>query len=207
MSETRLAGSVEEILGGPRLGRLRRVDAKTIWADGGGQLAPWLRSNPDLLGDALRLEIRATANKQIPDVVGELTAGLPVIVKARFEDPADSDVHELAGLVAEVDAGVVVQVAPRIPADFREKLDKLNRNTAKLMTFYGVEFDLWQIDDSAPAPLFRVVAGPDGWDKAPARAQSGGGTSASGGPDTAASGQPQTAAGLLPDDLAPPTQG
>ena len=183
-SETRLAGSVEEILGEPRLGRLRRVDARQIWPDAGNQIAPWLRSSPDLLGEALRLDIRPVTTVQLPDAIGELTPGLPVIVKSALTEPSDDEVHELAGLVAELDAGVVVQLAPGIPEEFREKLTKLNRNTAKLMTFYGAEFELWQIDDSAPAPLFRVVAGPEGWDRSPAQ-----------GPDTRGSGETTPPAG------------
>lgn len=166
-SETRLAGSMGEMLGEHRLGRLRRVDAQAVWPGGGQQLVPWLRSNPQLLGDALRLDIREGSAELPAEAVGELTPGLPVVVRARFDDPSEADVHQLAGLVAELDAGVVVQLAPAIPDTLRKRLVKLNRNTSKLITFYGVEFDLWQIDDSAPAPLFRVVVGPEGWDTSP----------------------------------------
>jgi hypothetical protein len=168
-SETKLAGSVEEILGEPRLGRLRRVDLRQIWPDAQRQLAPWLRTSPDLLGEALRLDIRRSEGDVLPEAIGELTPGLPVVVKPRFEQLSDGDVRELAGLVAELDAAVVVLMAPAIAEAFRQKLTKLNRNTAKVITFYGVEFDVWQIDDSAPAPVFRVVAGPEGWDKAPSQ--------------------------------------
>jgi hypothetical protein len=172
-----LAGSVEEILGQFRLGRLRRVDPREVWPEGGRQLAPWLRSSPDLLGEALRLDIHPTTT-DLEDAVGELTPGLPVVAQSRFEELSDTDAQALAAFVAELDAAVVVLLAPRISQEFRDKLAKLNRNTAKVITFYGVEFDLWQIDDSAPAPQFRVVAGPEGWDKAPPSS-----------PDTQGSGQ------------------
>jgi hypothetical protein len=170
--ETRIS-SVDEVLGEkaaeaghePRLGRLRRVDAGEVWA--GGDLTPWLRSSPDQLGEALRLEIRAGDGPKPDDAIGELTAGVPVLVKSRFEPVSEDDVRDLAAHVADLDAGVLVLLGHAISDELRERLDKLNRNTTRAIVFYGVEFELWQIDDSAPAPLFRVVAGPEGWDRAP----------------------------------------
>lgn len=150
-----------------RLGRMRRLDAREIWRDAAGVI-PWLRSSPELLGEALRLQIQPSAEHRLPEAIGELTPGLPVLVKARFEEPLEGDVRDLAGMVAELDdAGIIVLLAPGVPEGVQQGLHKLNRNTAKVIAFYGVEFDLWQIDESAPAPMFRVVAGPEGWDRSP----------------------------------------
>jgi len=164
--ETRISGSIEEVASELRLGRLRRVEAREIWP-ATGDLTPWLRSNPELVGEALRLEIRAGDTEELAESIGELTAGVPVVVRARFDEPSENDLRDLAALVADVDAGVLVLLAPAIADDARQRLSKLNHNTTRAIVFYGVEFDLWQIDDSAPAPLFRVVAGPEGWDKTP----------------------------------------
>jgi hypothetical protein len=166
-SETRLgAPPPEAVAAGPRLGTLRRVDARQVLGEAAGDLVPWLRSNPELVGEALRLDIRPGAT-EFPEAIGELAPGLPVVVRAPSGELTDRDVRSLAGIVAEVDAGIFVLLAAEIADEFRERLDKLNRNTAKVMVFYGVEFELWQIDDSLPAPLFRVVVGPEGWDKRP----------------------------------------
>ena len=167
-SETRISTTppVDAPAAHLRLGRLRRLDAREIWRDAGG-LVPWLRSSPELLGEALRLEIQPSAEHLLPEAVGELTPGLPVLLKARFEEPLEGDVRDLAGMVAELDAGIIVLLAPAVPEGVQQGLRKLNRNTAKVIAFYGVEFDLWQIDDSAPAPMFRVVSGPEGWDRSP----------------------------------------
>jgi hypothetical protein len=174
-SETRISSTpiekIKEAAGEARLGRLRRVDPGEIWPDA-GDLTPWLRTNPELIGEALRLEIRAAETYDLDEAIGELTAGVPVIVKARAGDLTDEDQRDLAAYVAELEAGVLVLLSKTIPADARERVDKLNRNTTRTIVFYGVEFDLWQIDDSAPAPQFRVVAGPTGWDQAPARGAS-----------------------------------
>jgi hypothetical protein len=167
-SETRLGAPPPEAFvaaTGPRLGTLRRVDAGEVLGAAGSDLLPWLRANAQLLGDALRLDIRPGG--ELPEAIGELSPGLPVVVRTPSDELTDADVRSLAGLVAEVDAGIFVLLSSAIPDELRDRLDKLNRNTAKIMVFYGVEFELWQIDDSLPAPLFRVVVGPEGWDKRP----------------------------------------
>jgi hypothetical protein len=148
-----------------RLGRLQRLDAGEVWS--GGDLTPWLRSSPEQLGEALRLEIRPSEDQEPPETIGELTAGVPVVVKSRFAELTDADVRELAALVADLDAGVLVLLGPALPVEARERLSKLHRNTSRAIVFYGIEFELWRIDDSAPAPVFRVVAGPEGWDRQP----------------------------------------
>jgi hypothetical protein len=162
--ETRISGSIEQVVGELRLGRLHRVNAREIWP-GAADLTPWFQSNPEVLGDELHLEIRRGDSELPADSIGELTPGVPVVVKARFEDVSESDLRDLAALVADLDAGVLVLLAPTVPEHARQRLSKLNHNTTRAIVFYGVEFDLWQIDDSAPAPLFRVVAGPEGWDR------------------------------------------
>ena len=42
------------------LGRLERVDPKSIWRHEARELTPWLLENLDLLGDALGIEIVPT---------------------------------------------------------------------------------------------------------------------------------------------------
>jgi hypothetical protein len=149
---------------GQRLGRMQRVDARNLLGGGEDGLAEWLRSSPNLLGEVLRLEIGPAAPGH-PEAIGQLPAGVPVFVDGRFEDVSEGDIGELAAVIAEIDAAVLVMIAPVIPESVRDRLHKLDRNTSKLIVFFGVEFELWQIDDSAPAPLFRVVVGPAGWDK------------------------------------------
>ncbi len=196
-SETRISSTpMKDVASEARLGRLRRVDPHEIWPNA-GDLTPWLRTNPELLGEALRLEIRPGESYDVDESIGELTAGVPVVVKARSRELSDGDQRDLAAYVAELDAGVIVLLANAIPADARERLDKLNRNTTRTIVFYGVEFDLWQIDDSVPAPQFRVVAGPAGWDQAPARGAS---TKGSGQPDVATTlAESASTAGNAPD--------
>jgi len=177
--KTRISSSLEEVVGaagpatgepagGLQLGRLRRVEAADVFPGEG--LAPWLKANPELLGEALRLQIRPGQGADVPEAIGEITAGVPVVLKSAEAEPTETELRDLAALVADLDAGVLVLLAPAVPDHARERLGKLNRNTTRAIVFYGVEAELWQIDDSVPAPLFRVVAGPDGWDRTPSQA-------------------------------------
>ena len=63
------------------------------------------------------------------------------------------------------DARVVVWIAGEIKDEHREALDLLNRLTDEETEFFGVVVEVMQIDDSNPAPHFRVVSAPNDWGK------------------------------------------
>ncbi len=61
----------------------------------------------------------------------------------------------------------MVWVATRFRDEFRRSLDWLNERTDTGVDFFGVEVGVAQIGDSGPAaPVFDVVARPNGWQKA-----------------------------------------
>ena len=56
-------------------------------------------------------------------------------------------------------------IAKEFRDEHREALDLLNRHTDDGIEFFGVVVEVWKIDDSRPAPHFRVVSAPNDWRK------------------------------------------
>lgn len=56
-------------------------------------------------------------------------------------------------------------LARQFREEHRAALDWLNSRTDAETRFFGVEIATVRIGDSAPAPLFRLIAGPNGWGK------------------------------------------
>jgi len=59
----------------------------------------------------------------------------------------------------------IIWVASKFTEEHRAALDWLNGITSENFRFFGLEVELWQIDDSAPAPKFNIVSQPNDWSK------------------------------------------
>ena len=72
---------------------------------------------------------------------------------------------KLLTYAAGFDANVAVWIAKEFKDEHREALDLLNHRTGEDTQFFGVEVELWKIDDSRPAVNFKLVATPNEWQK------------------------------------------
>lgn len=62
-------------------------------------------------------------------------------------------------------ASVVIWIVKRARDEHRQAIEWLNQHTDEQIGFFLVEIELWQIDDSAFAPMFKVVERPNDWAK------------------------------------------
>ena len=64
---------------------------------------------------------------------------------------------------AGLDAKAIICVGQDISPEIRQTFDWLNSVSRDDVNFYGMELELWRIDDSVPAPNFNVVCQPNMW--------------------------------------------
>lgn len=79
---------------------------------------------------------------------------------------------------AGLDAAIAVWIAPQFREGHRQVIDWLNQHTDETLDFFGVELEL-RVDDSLPAPHFKLVAQPTEWTKATRKAAAAEASSAS----------------------------
>lgn len=60
---------------------------------------------------------------------------------------------------------MIVWIAKEFRDEHLEALNLLNHRTGEDTQFFGVEVELWKIDDSRPAVNFKLVATPNEWQK------------------------------------------
>jgi hypothetical protein len=148
------------------LGRLSRVDPKSVWTHEAYEFTPWLAQNLVLLNEALALDIElsgteiAVGNFAV-DIFGtETSTGHEVIIENQLAPTDHSHLGQLLTYAAGLDAKIIVWISPQIRDEHRQAVDWLNRQTPNTVSFFAVELELLKIDDSAPAPRFQVVAEP-----------------------------------------------
>ena len=154
------------------LGKLSRVDPRTVWIDEPRQFTPWLARNLALLNEALGLEIELTGTERAVgdfavDIYGkEVGSGHEVIIENQLAATDHGHLGQLLTYASGLDAKIIIWISPRFRDEHRQALDWLNRETSDAISFFGIELELLKIDDSAPAPNFKLAAQPSEWQKA-----------------------------------------
>lgn len=155
-----------------RFGKLRPLDASSAegWDHEAYGFTPWLAENLLILGDALGLVLRlreqeAAVGRYSLDLLLEDAQGRTVIVENQFGQTDHDHLGKLLTYCAGTEADVVVWLAESLTEEHAAALEWLNENTVAGVGFFGVELGLLKIDDSKPAPHFRVVVQPNEWKK------------------------------------------
>jgi hypothetical protein len=153
------------------LSRLTAVAIREIWKHEAHDFTLWLLENADVLGEALGMDLELTeAERRVGgfalDLIGsDLATNTVVIVENQLEQTDHSHLGQLLTYAGGTDPSTIVWCAPAFREEHRAALDWLNEHTDEDTRFFGVEIAAVRIDDSRPAPLFRIVAKPNDWTK------------------------------------------
>ena len=153
------------------LGRIQRVGLREHWKREDRDFTPWLASHIDMLGDSIGagLEViereSAVGSRSLDIFAVDLSDGRPVIIENQYGRTDTDHLSRLLIYAAGKDAKLVIWVAEEIDDEHRQVLDWLNQRTDENTQFFGVVVELWRIDESRPAPYFRVAVAPNDWRK------------------------------------------
>lgn len=155
----------------PSLGRLKIVKPRDVWAREDHDFTPWLLKNADVLSALLGMELVLEAAEHPVggfwlDLIGrDETTGQRVIVENQLEQSDHLHLGQILTYAAGTDPTTIVWIATDFRAEHRAALDWLNERTTEETRFFGVEIEVVQIEDSIPAPAFKLVAQPNDWGK------------------------------------------
>lgn len=157
-----------------KLSKVSKVDLRDCWKNEASDFTPWLASeeNIALLADALgmnELEVKAQEEHVGPfraDIlcVDPGTDKL-VLIENQLERTDHNHLGQILTYAAGLDAVTIIWIAEHFTEEHRAAIDWLNRITDKEFNFFGVEIELIKIGDSPAAPMFNVIAKPNGWSK------------------------------------------
>ena len=151
------------------LGTMEMVEVKSQWNDEAADFTPWLDSEPGitLLSKALDmdLEVEGTEVSVGPyaaDIVAKDTASNSlVIIENQFGRTDHDHLGKAITYASGLGAKIIVWIAETFTEEHRRALDYLNENAPAKLLFFGLEVQLWSINGSPPAPMFKVASSPN----------------------------------------------
>lgn len=160
------------------LGRLLKVDLREIWLTEDRDFTPWLAREEHLqiLGDTIGLELELEAQeKEVgpfrADILCKNTLdGSWVLIENQIERTDHRHLGQLLTYAAGLDAVTIVWIASKFTEEHRSAIDWLNKITDRNFSFFGLEVELWRINDSVPAPKFNIISQPNDWSSTVSRA-------------------------------------
>lgn len=162
------------------LGNVKYVDdIRTIWPNEAKDFTPWLAQNINVLGAELGLDLELLNTEHdigsfsLDIYAKEINTGHPVIIENQLEVTDHSHLGQLITYASGVDAKIIVWISREVREEHRKAIDWLNEVSNEQTHFFAVEIQAITIDNSPPAPLFKVKASPNEWGKAQKTATSG----------------------------------
>lgn len=151
------------------LGRLERVEVRTVWENEARDFTPWLLDHDDHLAEALGIDLEIEQSEHPVgnfslDLIGrDLTNDAVLIIENQLGGTDHSHLGQILTYAAGADASSVVWIATSFREEHRQAIDWLNENTQENVHFFGIELQVVRIGESPPAPLFKLVAQPNDW--------------------------------------------
>lgn len=151
------------------LGTLRAVDPRRMWPDEAADFTPWLAqlANIQRLGEAIGLELEVEHTEVAvgpfaADILARDSAtGDYVVIENQLARTNHDHLGKALTYAAALGANTIVWIAPVFTDEHRKALDWLNDNTVDTLSFFGIQVELWAIDQSQPAVRFNVMSRPN----------------------------------------------
>lgn len=152
------------------LARIEKVDLREAWPNEAVDFTPWLQENIDELSEALGMDLEiqereASVGTFSLDLLAHDGNGRPVIIENQLETTDHTHLGQILTYAAGRDANVIVWIAKEFRDEHRAALDFLNGRTGEDTEFFAITAEVWKIEESRPAPHFRVVSAPNDWRK------------------------------------------
>ncbi len=146
--------------------RLEKLDLRSFWKKEDTDFTPWLarEENIQLLSETIGLELEVKGQEEN---VGPFRADILcidttdnhfVLIENQLERTDHCHLGQLMTYAAGLDVVTVIWIAQRFTEEHRATLDWLNRITDNSINFFGIEIELYRINESVPAPMFNIVS-------------------------------------------------
>lgn len=147
------------------IGRLTSVSLRELWPNEAYDFTTWLGKNLDLVSEALGMDLslleqEASAGTFSADILAETDNGDAVVIENQLERTDHDHLGKLTTYLSNLEARAAIWITSEPRPEHEKAIHWLNEMLPADTAFYLVRIEAYQIEDSPPAPLFTVIAGP-----------------------------------------------
>lgn len=141
----------------------------------------WLAQDGlDLLSETIGVDIKliqieANVGNFKVDILGEEeSSGRKIIIENQLESTNHDHLGKIITYASGYDAKIIIWIVSDVREEHKRAIEWLNEHTDEESGYFLIKVELWQIEDSSPAPNFDVVVSPNEWAKTIKASPSGG---------------------------------
>ncbi len=157
-----------------KLSKLNKVDLRDVWGHEAIDFTNWLAlpENLELLSTEIGVDIKliqteANVGKFSVDILAEEeSSGRRIIMENQLEDTNHDHLGKIITYASGYDAEIIIWIVRKCREEHQKAILWLNEHTDEHISFFLIKIELWQIENSAPAPKFEIIVSPNEWAKA-----------------------------------------
>jgi len=155
------------------LSKIKKLDLRSIWGHEALDFTKWLseKENLELLSEAVEMDIKliqteANVGRYNVDILAEEEGtGHKIIIENQLEDTNHDHLGKLITYASGHDAKTMIWIVKNAREEHIKAIEWLNESTDDSLNFFLINIEVWQIDESKPAPRFEVLVRPNEWAK------------------------------------------
>lgn len=147
------------------ISRLVKVPLRELWEHEAYSFTRWLAENLDFVSDAVGIKLtfierEASAGPFSADILAEDPQGNQVIIENQLEQTNHDHLGKLITYMSNLDAKTAIWITSYPRPEHEKAVHWLNETLPVDTSFYLIKIEAYRIDNSDPAPLMTIVAGP-----------------------------------------------
>ncbi len=156
-----------------KLGKIKEVDIRSVWAHEQYDFSKWLAEEENIkaLGEELNLSLTDVETEQFVgsyrcDILckDDLT-GKTVLIENQLERTNHEHLGKMITYASGLDASVVIWIVANAKSEHASAIEWLNKHTDEDVSFFLIEVHAYTIGDSDPAPMFKIIEQPNDFAK------------------------------------------
>ncbi|MFP6873043.1 MAG: DUF4268 domain-containing protein [Verrucomicrobiales bacterium] len=145
------------------ISKIRRVSLREVWKHEARDFTQWLQGNLDVLSEITDTSLASAEKEQSAgtfsvDLVAEDVSGNTVVIENQLEKSDHDHLGKLITYLVSVGAKTAIWIVSDPRPEHTGAISWLNESSSA--DFYLVKVEAITIDDSPPAPLMTLIAGP-----------------------------------------------